>query len=177
MNLVFIDFVKKIYDIISVYLLPALGIAGALTLFRYLLTKEKRGVVSFFLWVSFTGLIIGETVIRRLGTMKETTDIWGFSELLQDPWFVVAAVENVVMFLPFGFWFALAFRGGKLIFLKCILITVLFCAGIETIQFVLVIGEAELLDVLCNLCGAVIGYGIGKGFILLGRRISKEKEK
>lgn len=177
MNLVINDFLQKIYDIVSVYLLPVIGIAAALMLFRYLFTKEKRGIISFFLWVSFTGLIIGETIIRRLGTVKETTDILGFSELLQDPWFIVAAVENVIMFLPYGFLFALAFRMGKVPFLKCILITLLLCIGIEVTQFVLVIGEAEVLDVLCNLCGTLIGYGVGKIFVVLGKRIGKRTGK
>lgn len=86
----------------------------------------------------------------------------------------MAAIENVVMFVPYGFLFALAFRESKKSLLKCVGITLLLCIGIEATQFVLVIGEAEVLDVLCNLCGTMIGYGVGSIGLIWGRRMSKK---
>lgn len=64
-------------------------------------------------------------------------------------------------FVPFGF-FCLTFceiESRKKIRILLVL-TSLLCVGIETTQYILTIGEAQLLDVLTDLFGAMIGYWV-----------------
>lgn len=160
MQIVVIDFVGKIVEVLSVFIVPAFAIACCMSAVRYFIFSKKEGIWGFLLWVVYLVLIIGETIIRRIGTVKETTDLLGFAQLWQNPWFVVAAVENIVMFLPFGAFFRMAYGSRKKSCLLCCAVTVLLCFCIELVQYIFVIGEAELLDIICNLAGSILGYGI-----------------
>ena len=93
---------------------------------------------------------------------KETTDWIGIKELFENPWFIVSACENVIMFMPCVFFFYLAFRKldeGKRFWIN-ILFTLILSVSVEVIQFQLQIGEAQVLDVITNIIGCMIGYGV-----------------
>ena len=81
-----------------------------LALIAKFIFKKSYGIISFFVWIMFCILIFCETVIRRIGLFKETTDWIGIKELFENPWFIVSSCENVIMFMPCGFFFCLAFR-------------------------------------------------------------------
>lgn len=99
------------------------------------------------------------------------TDDWlGIIQLMQDPWYIVSAVENVLLFIPFGF-FDLAGYGEYVSLRIMILIAMMFSFGIELLQFLLQIGEAQVLDVMLNAAGA----GIGGLFFRWMRRISDRR--
>lgn len=170
------DFMDKIYKIVVPYAIPALVIGLAVVLAMRFVWKKKYGLAGLFFWSAYSVLIVCETVIRRLDLFKETTDFIGIRELFLDPWYVVAACENVVMFLPFGFLFCLAFWKQKPFYRwrNVTFCTVLLCLSVEVIQYVLQIGEAELLDILTNLLGSWIGYGcMALVFRLAGRNRKK----
>ena len=163
MGIVVIDFLNKIYDVLSVYILPCAVIAVVLALVARLVFRKRYGLVSFGAWVMFGSLIFCETIIRRIGTFKATTDRLGVHELFENLWFVVAAVENVIMFMPLGFFGCLAFRklqAGRRFWINIDAGLVLSVA-VEVIQFCLQIGEAQVMDVVTNILGCVIGYEIG----------------
>lgn len=66
---------------------------------------------------------------------------------------------NIGLFLPFGILTGLLWRGkrgGGLTFL-CSLFT---SGGFETIQFLYGIGEFDVDDILLNVLGALVGYGL-----------------
>jgi|GEM_PF-260579 len=74
---------------------------------------------------------------------------------------------NVIMFLPFGF--LVSFYTKKYKFIKCMFYAILFSVLIEFLQFIL--GETfvgsqyrvvDIDDVILNLLGAIIGFGIFK---------------
>lgn len=76
----------------------------------------------------------------------------------------VAAINlagNVVMFVPLGYFLPRLFRGlGKL------WRTLLVCAGIvatvELIQLFALVGSCDVDDLILNLIGAALGYGLFK---------------
>lgn len=65
-------------------------------------------------------------------------------------------INNILVFIPFGLFFP-----GKN--WKAPLLTVLlFSATIEAIQFGFNLGWCEIDDVICNVLGAAIGFGLWK---------------
>lgn len=65
-------------------------------------------------------------------------------------------INNILVFMPFG----ALFPGKRL---KQLLITaVSFSTAIEVVQYALNLGWCEIDDVICNVLGAAIGFGLWK---------------
>lgn len=65
-------------------------------------------------------------------------------------------INNILVFIPFG----VLFPGKRW---KWLLLTaVLLSAVIEAVQYVFNLGWCELDDVICNVLGAAIGFGLWK---------------
>lgn len=65
-------------------------------------------------------------------------------------------INNILVFIPFGALFP-----GKR-WRALLLIAVLFSVGIEVIQYAFNLGWCEIDDVICNVLGAAIGFGLWK---------------
>jgi len=73
---------------------------------------------------------------------------------------VTEVIPNILMFIPFGIFTPIAFTKMRK-FYKVALVTLLLTVSIETFQYF--IGRsADIDDVLANLLGGIIGYGIFK---------------
>jgi len=88
-----------------------------------------------------------------------------FTGLLSDhrPHLVQAAVVNlfgnVLMFLPLGFLLPLTFR--KLTGLwKILLATASLITAVELLQLFTLVGSCDIDDLILNLIGATLGYGL-----------------
>ena len=65
-------------------------------------------------------------------------------------------INNVLVFVPFGFLFPK--KRWKAVFIAALI----FSAFIEIIQFAFALGWCEIDDVICNVLGAAIGFGLWK---------------
>ena len=65
-------------------------------------------------------------------------------------------INNILVFIPFGALFP-----GKR-WRALLLTVVLFSVGIEVIQYAFNLGWCEIDDVICNVLGAAIGFGLWK---------------
>ncbi|MCM1409721.1 MAG: VanZ family protein [Lachnospiraceae bacterium] len=143
-------------------------ISLALTLlYRKILRKDRW--VPFFFFCIYLVLLIGETVWGRLGQNIVTKDFIGIGSLFEDPWYMAAAVENVIMFLPFGFLSVNAFPAEKA--WKRHLAGAAFMSGcIELAQYALHIGEAQVVDISANVLGAVLGILLQNIFTMMAKK-------
>lgn len=65
-------------------------------------------------------------------------------------------INNILVFIPFG----VLFPGKRW---KWLLVTaVLLSAGIEAVQYAFNLGWCEIDDVICNVLGALVGFGVLK---------------
>ena len=75
---------------------------------------------------------------------------------------VINLVGNVVMFVPLG-WFLpgiwRAFRG----FFKAVLLGIVLICLVEFMQYVTGLGSCDIDDLILNMAGILLGYGIWKG--------------
>lgn len=130
-------------------------------LYRLVLRRERW--IPFFLFCIYSVLLFGETLWGRMGMSIKTEDFIGICQLAENPWYVAAAVDNVIMFIPFGFLgfgtvpFRRAWKG-------CLFWAFAVSVCIEMAQYVLRLGEAQLVDILANLLGAFAGILLRKGF-------------
>jgi glycopeptide antibiotics resistance protein len=73
---------------------------------------------------------------------------------------VTEVIPNILMFIPFGIFTPIAFLKMRK-FYKAAIVTLLLTVSIETFQYF--IGRsADIDDVLANLLGGIIGYGVFK---------------
>ncbi len=88
-----------------------------------------------------------------------------FSGLLQDdrPHFVRAAVinlfGNVVMFIPLGLFLPLIFSNLRKLW-KTLLWSALAVTAVEIAQLFTLVGSCDIDDLILNLLGAAMGYGL-----------------
>lgn len=140
----------------------ALGLPTAILLFclinrwRRNSGKEPLATLPFLLfWVYFAFVLVLTLLSRESGSADKPIDLELFSTLKINKRNHAYAVENILLFLPFGLFgawssskkriFAITFWGG------------LFSLTIETLQLITARGFFQLDDILTNMLGAFLG--------------------
>lgn len=139
---------------------------------RKLNTALFCGYTALMLWLLFdrSGSIEGveywEQVRQSLNLVPFRT-LSLFAELLthSNPLLVRAAVVNlfgnIIMFIPLGFFLPRVFpKLGKL--WRTLLVTVLSISLIEALQLFTLLGSCDIDDLILNLIGSAMGYGLHK---------------
>lgn len=125
-------------------------------LFFYAYSNNYRGQMTN---VSYN-LVLFKTVSNYIQHMNRL----GFDILLYN------LAGNIAAFMPLGFLLPLAFRGFNA--LKTYMVSFALILLAEVLQFVSRRGVFDVDDLLLNMLGSIIGYGIYKLFFMLfkGRR-------
>lgn len=150
-----IDFYNKIVNNI-LHFFPASVLLSLVLTLLYRKALRRDNWISFFFFCVYLVLLTGETLWGRLGMDIVTEDFIGIGQLFENPWYMAAAVDNVIMFIPFGF-LAVRVVTPERARSKCLVAALLTSSCIELIQYGLHIGEAQLIDILANFLGAVTG--------------------
>ena len=87
-------------------------------------------------------------------------------------WFFKNLAANILMFIPFGFLYPSLMKKEHRKGWRVILVGCLLSAFIEIFQYVTAIGQCDVDDVILNVIGVYIGYGIYKLMIFLSVDIS-----
>ena len=148
---------------------PSLLISGFLIV-TALFSKRKKEKIIFvlcILLIEYLFVVICSTIICRPIIISRFEKIqlslfWTYRAILAHTpgvsvWDIVM---NVVLFLPLGFIVKLLFP--SLSFGKMLLIAISFSLCIETSQYVLEKGIAQIDDVMHNAIGAMIGWWIAR---------------
>jgi glycopeptide antibiotics resistance protein len=102
-------------------------------------------------WQYFTNFVPFKTILNYVKLYNNGLRVLSILQLL----------GNFVLFLPMGIFLPCIFKGldrfWKVIFSVFIMV---FC--VEVIQFFMRVGIIDVDDLIFNLCGAMIGYGILK---------------
>ncbi|EPR09415.1 VanZ family protein [Ruminiclostridium papyrosolvens] len=70
---------------------------------------------------------------------------------------------NTVAFSPFGFFLPVLFRFCKR-FTATILLSICFSLLIELVQFIFCLGSCDIDDIILNVLGSLLGYGVYRLF-------------
>ena len=102
-------------------------------------------------WKYFTNFIPFKTILNYVKLYKDGLRILSVLQLL----------GNFVLFLPMGIFLPCVFKVLDR-FWKVIISVFVMVLCVEVIQFLLRVGIIDVDDLIFNLCGAMIGYGIVK---------------
>ena len=80
---------------------------------------------------------------------------------------VINLFGNVIMFVPLGFFLPAVFPKARP-FRRSMLIALLILCAVELIQFFTLLGSLDIDDVILNMVGVLVGYGVWR----IGKRIS-----
>ena len=121
-------------------------------IYMVFLSREFRTQYSHaYYFKHFTNFVPFKTILNYIAMYKNGYQALSIYNLL----------GNFVLFLPMGALLPCVFRGlnrfGRVV--PCILVMVI---TIEVLQFVLRVGIIDVDDVIFNLIGAMLGYGIIK---------------
>ncbi len=139
--------------------------AGMLTAFGLSVVNDHRvrrgrrpfsvaATTCFFMYVVillFITFLSRETGSGR-GIDLELFSTWGINDRNN-----AYVVENVLLFIPYGFVCAWAIPPARR-FLACLLLGLATCVGIEYLQLVTQRGYFQIDDVLTNTLGAIVGW-------------------
>ena len=125
----------------------------------------KRSDLPIILFVIYCVFIIWYTILSRESGDQRTVKFelfWAYKLMLRGVWYwkteVIQNIGNVLFFIPYGFLFPSKHKNWKAV----LIFTTLFSLSIELCQYVWALGWCEIDDVICNVLGAVIGFGVWK---------------
>ena len=118
------------------------------------LPAAKLPVAAFVIYLAL--MLVITFLSRESGDSKgidlELFSTWGIND--RNNAFVV---ENVLLFLPYGFLASWAFKRMRR-FWNCTLLGAVTSLGIESLQLITARGYFQIDDILTNTLGTVIGY-------------------
>lgn len=164
----------------ALYYLPYGVIVGILALIICKMINDRRrkkgesllavpGRVSFWMYASI--LIIITFLSRETGSRNgidlELFSTWGINDRNN-----AYVIENILLFIPYGFVTAWAFVPMRSL-LCCTLFGTVTTMGIEYMQLITERGYFQIDDILTNILGTMVGYLIFACLRKLYRRIQK----
>lgn len=120
--------------------------------------RERAAVLPVMVFCIYLSVMLIITFLsRESGSGKSLVDLnlfstWGIND--RNNAFVV---ENVLLFLPYGFFASWAFERMKR-FWACTLLGTVTSLGIESLQLITARGYFQIDDILTNTLGTVIGF-------------------
>lgn len=175
-------YLKEIYHFPIEQSMVIMAVIAFLYFFRYLLvpgTKRKMSgglVVAGLLFAFYVSQVIGLTLLNRITESEARFDLNPFDvyRIAMDgnTVFMTQLICNVVMFVPLGILCPICFRRADGFF-KMLLISFGCSLAIETIQLYTHTGLFEIVDLINNTLGGMIGYLLFKifhGMMLLKKR-------
>ena len=141
----------------------------------YLIPTKTRFIhtYNFVLLFIFTLAIVFYTMLDRSNNVYtlHLTPFHSFRDALQNRELYRSMFMNCLLFYPFGLFFGCLLMKHPLPGLAALLgLAILLSGGIEVWQYLAHAGDADIDDVLCNVFGALVGYGVAvAGIPLLPR--------
>lgn len=173
-----------VWGIIAAAALAAVYAIVYFFVYRKLLRGEKRPqiwqLIFGAVFVIYLAMVLGATMLSRFGGLTQGTVGGPFSSYLA-AWYTFDMLEwrnlilNICMFLPFGFLVPILFEKFR-VFWRTYLAGLAFTAAIESLQYVLKRGIFEWDDILNNLIGTMIGYGLAYAVLYFSRRRGSQKQ-
>ncbi len=142
--------------------------------------KNKKGILSCFIFWSYIIVLIVFVVIKFDGSIDGLLDRIALYEqrkaqgtdnmnlqlfysigvqlrFIDNAWAIRNLIANLLAFVPLGFLLPLAFYRLRW-FIKTAFISLLFIFGVETFQYVTLLGAFDVDDIFLNFIGMCIGY-------------------
>lgn len=114
-------------------------------------------IIIALLFSYYFSMLLCISYFSREPGSREAIHLNIFNVFSDNKWEKVYALENIILFIPFGFFLPSLSKTLRK-FHWCILLGLLGSFAIEGIQFITKRGYSELDDILNNFAGTIIGY-------------------
>jgi len=135
------------------------GLQFAIILYIYYAIRRKRpdGAWARVLYIMYLSIILCITLFSRESGSRDGFDLelfstWGINDRNN-----AYVIENILLFIPYGFISAWAFKWGRKL-IPCAAFGFFSSVVIECVQYATKRGYFQIDDILTNLLGSVIGY-------------------
>lgn len=153
--------IMKFMDYLPACLLIACILEAATILILLILKKKIRFYKALYVmlfWTYITAVVFITLLSRepgsRGGMSFDLFSTWGSSKTSR-----AFVLENILLFIPFGFLLPLVFRPARHIRIM-LLMAVLYSSAIEITQVYTGMGYGQIDDIITNVLGAGIGYDL-----------------
>ena len=116
----------------------------------------KQGWISFF--VVYCTFLLTVTLIGRYKT-NPYTNIIGTFGIFKDGKINSEILTNILLYLPYTYSFIMAYHPRN-VGICCLGLALITSCIIETMQLVFWLGQFSLADIVHNVLGGILGYGI-----------------
>ena len=131
--------------------------AGVMILCRAAgISKTKRDILMFYLLVTYIICILQIALFSREPGSRDGIDMELFSTWRDSPMARAYVIENIIMYLPFGYFF-MYFSKNTFSIVTCVLAAGTSSLTIEIVQLITERGYFQLDDIVMNTVGAIAG--------------------
>jgi Glycopeptide antibiotics resistance protein len=121
--------------------------------------NNKREIITGYFIYVYCFAVISITFVSREPGSREGLDLMLFSTFSHKLEENIYPIENIILFMPFGF--LLPILSVKLHnMLYCLILGGIFSTTIEISQYITKRGYCQIDDVMTNIIGTLVGYGI-----------------
>ncbi len=127
------------------------------TNFFYWNKNNLRSLLFVYLFFLQCMLILSITIFSRESGSRETVNLKLFATISNNIYGLVYPIENILLFIPFGFLFPVIrrnFRRWKQVLASGLI----FSIAIETVQYLTKRGYLQTDDIIMNTLGTLLGY-------------------
>lgn len=135
--------------------------------------KKPFSVVAVTVLLMYMFIMLCITFLSRESGSSNGIDMELFSTWSINTRNKALVIENVLLFIPYGFLFPLAVKSYRSFF-SVMLVGIVTSLGIECMQLVTGRGFFQVDDILTNTLGAVVGYIIFKMFYCIIMKCKRE---
>lgn len=178
-NLIIQDLKNVIIEYTAVNFLIALVLIAIMQFIKYSSGNTKSSsrlqTRQFFL-VMYLCFLLELTFITREAGSRTTINFKLFGTYAPNPWAISYMVENVLLFIPFGFLVPLVCTKMRR-FYRIVLFSLCSSVVIEIVQHLTERGFLQVDDIWLNVCGGICGYGILMALLWIAKRTKCGKEQ
>ena len=125
-----------------------------------LLFSDKKKCCILYLSCMYFFMVISITFLSREPGSRNGTDLLLFSTFSRNPYGNRYPIENILLFIPFGWLLPLLWRPCRRLW-WCLGAGILFSVVIEVSQYITKRGFLQVDDIMTNALGTMIGFWIG----------------
>lgn len=166
MKEMFSRFIINLYDDVPAYIYVLLIIVFILCVAFFIILERDKSIKYsvWLLFVEYMFLLFCSTVLYRPlaeGTNYNFIPFWSYNSIIDGNSMLIAEnIMNIIVFLPIGLLLPILFNGTN--WWKGVLICGCISVMIETMQLFFRRGFSEIDDIMHNMLGGMIGYGLYK---------------
>ncbi len=123
--------------------------------------EDRKKYLRFLILFSYCIFVVYITYFSREPGSRDGIDLIPLSTISCETQNNVYPVENILLFLPFGYLLAKRKKGNTSL-KYCLAVGLLFSLAIEVLQLITKRGYFQTDDLITNVLGTLIGYGIFK---------------